>query len=367
MKDAKKKWPCLSLLCLGFSAPHFEKQQDKSNFVARLSRRRSRILQPTAHCDTDKKMKRTPNHLLACCAIACICAASHAASTASGTHKSCGDTLTTFTPPQIPEIFPHAEARNLYLAAHYWENINFADTNYIHHPEITERAWVGFCKLLNRIPLPSAQEAMRTAMKQAYASKKSFGYLAGLADKYLYNPNSPLRNEELYIPVLEAMLAAPMLSSVEKIRPKARLEMAKKNRPGMPAQDFTFALPTGQEGTLYDIGTDYTLLFFNNPGCHACNETLRMLKTLAQTNRLLQAGRLTLLTVYPDEELDEWRKHLHEFPVQWTNAYDPQLAIRDKQLYDLKAIPTLYLLDKEKRVILKDTTPQAIENYLKKQ
>ena len=37
---------------------------------------------------------------------------------------------------------------------------------------------------------------------------------------------------------------------------------------------------------------------------------------------------------------------------------------KEKQLYDLKAIPTLYLLNKEKTVLLKDATTQAIEEYL---
>ena len=71
------------------------------------------------------------------------------------------------------------------------------------------------------------------------------------------------------------------------------------------------------------------------------------------------------LTVHdPDEELDEWRKHLNEFPKEWINGYDKKFAIKEQQLYDLKAIPTLYLLNKEKTVLLKDATAQAIEEYL---
>ena len=66
----------------------------------------------------------------------------------------------------------------------------------------------------------------------------------------------------------------------------------------------------------------------------------------------------------PDEELDEWRKHLNEFPKEWINGYDKKFAIKEQQLYDLKAIPTLYLLNKEKTVLLKDAPAQAIEEYL---
>lgn len=37
---------------------------------------------------------------------------------------------------------------------------------------------------------------------------------------------------------------------------------------------------------------------------------------------------------------------------------------KGKNLYDLKAIPTLYLLDKDKKVLLKDATVAQIDQYL---
>lgn len=72
----------------------------------------------------------------------------------------------------------------------------------------------------------------------------------------------------------------------------------------------------------------------------------------------------SLIEIYPDEELDEWKKHLSEFPNEWINGYDKKFTIKEEQVYDLKAIPTLYLLDKDKTVLLKDATAPAIEAYL---
>ena len=40
--------------------------------------------------------------------------------------------------------------------------------------------------------------------------------------------------------------------------------------------------------------------------------------------------------------------------------------IDQKNLYDLKAIPTLYLLDKDKTVLLKAATAKKNEEYLQK-
>ena len=46
------------------------------------------------------------------------------------------------------------------------------------------------------------------------------------------------------------------------------------------------------------------------------------------------------------------------------DRYDKELVIKNKNLYDLRAIPTLYLLDKNKTVLLKDATLQKVEQYL---
>ena len=308
-------------------------------------------------------MKTNINYLLALCfLLLCACKSGNASSQSKS--ETPQDTIKSFTLPTIPPMLTAPEQRADFLVKHYWDNVNFADTNYIHHPEVTEQAWADYCDLLNHVPLETAHEAMRKMIDRSNADKKVFAYFTDLADKYLYDPNSPMRNEEYYIPVLEAMIASPILDETEKIRPQARLQLAQKNRIGTKALNVTYTLASGAQGNLYQLKADYILLFINNPGCHACTETIDALKNAPIINRLLGQKKLTVLSIYPDEELDEWRKHLNEFPKEWINGYDKKFAIKEQQLYDLKAIPTLYLLNKEKTVLLKDATAQAIEEYL---
>ena len=307
-------------------------------------------------------MKTNINYLLALCfLLLCACKSGNASSQSKS--ETPQDTIKSFTLPTIPPMLTAPEQRADFLVKHYWDNVNFADTNYIHHPEVTEQAWADYCDLLNHVPLETAHEAMRKMIDRSNADKKVFAYFTDLADKYLYDPNSPMRNEEYYIPVLEAMIASPILDETEKIRPQARLQLAQKNRIGTKALNFTYTLASGAQGNLYQLKADYILLFINNPGCHACTETKEGLKNAPFINQLLIEKILILLSVYPDEELDEWRKHLSEFPKEWINGYDKKFAIKEQQLYDLKAIPTLYLLNKEKTVLHKDATAQAIEEY----
>ena len=63
------------------------------------------------------------------------------------------DTIKAIKMPAIPQMMTAPEQRADFLAKHYWDNVNFADTNYIHHPEVTEQAWADYCDLLNHVPL----------------------------------------------------------------------------------------------------------------------------------------------------------------------------------------------------------------------
>lgn len=274
------------------------------------------------------------------------------------------DTVKIFKLPEIPVMLKTIEQRADYMVKHYWDNLDFTDTTYINQTHVIEQAWVDYCDLLGHVPLPVAQSVMKETFNKAENNSKMLHLFEKLADKYLYDPNSPMRNEEFYIPVLEVLTASPTLSETEKIRPQARLELAQKNRLGTKALNFTYTLYSGAKGSLYQIRTEYTLLFINNPGCHSCAEMIAELKSSPIINKFIADKSLKILSLYPDEELDEWKKHRNDFAQEWINGYDKELVIKNKNLYDLKAIPTLYLLDKDKIVLLKDATLQSIEQYL---
>ena len=47
-------------------------------------------------------------------------------------------------------------------------------------------------------------------------------------------------------------------------------------------------------------------------------------------------------------------------PRGWIAGWNKQGDIRSRQLYEIRATPTLYLLDKRKKVILKDATLEQV-------
>lgn len=133
-----------------------------------------------------------------------------------------------FTLPRIPSVITTSRARASYLVLHYWEHFNFRDTALISRPEITEQAFVNFLDVLPEVPLQEAEKGITALMDSAASDSAMYVHFTNLASKYLYEPNSPFRNEEYYIPVLRHIIALPRMEEPDKSRPRFLLDMALK-------------------------------------------------------------------------------------------------------------------------------------------
>lgn len=269
-----------------------------------------------------------------------------------------------FEMAQVPTLLSDPGERADYLAKHYWDKFDFHDTTYIHEPEITEQALSNYIDLLSHVTPETRSSSIKTMMARAEQDSTMFHYFSEMTEKYLYDPLSPQRNEEIYIAVLEYIIQTSSLNEVEKIRPAHLLEQAQRNRIETPATDFTYTLADGRDGQLYGIQADYLLLFFHNPDCQACLEITRQLSASPLVNDLLNNKTLSILAIYPDEDLEAWKAHIPTMPKEWINAYDQGHTLKNDEIYDLKAIPTLYILDKGKKVLQKDISFQQTEAFL---
>lgn len=266
---------------------------------------------------------------------------------------------TIFTQPDIPPLITNPQERIAYVVTHYWDHFNFADTTLAGNAEMTEQAFVNYLSLLPNTTMDVVEKSVSEMIGKAITTgNATFDHFAALYEKYLYDPNSPFRQEDYYIVVLRCIIANDKVDEQQKIRPRYQLGMALKNRPGTIAADFTITLHNGRTIKLSAITAEYTLLFFNNPDCHDCARVKQVLGKLSDT-------RIKVVAVYPDEDPALWRQT--KYPPDWINGYDAGQVISNGQLYDLKAIPTLYLLDRQKRVILKDAVAEQIPGWLQRQ
>ena len=217
--------------------------------------------------------------------------------------------------------------------------------------------WIQVLGMTDRMTAEKAVSGLYVkslACERKTAASNVFETMNDLVEKYLFDPNSPLRDEDLYGLYAEKLSSYEGLSSEMRAKYDMDARLCALNRVGTKATDFRFADRRGAVRTLHGIDAPYILLFFSNPGCEACMNIINVLKGEPSISQMIASGKLEVLNIYIDEDLEAWRSYMPIYPEEWYNGFDPDFAIRNETLYNVRAIPSLYLLDGEKTVLLKD-------------
>ena len=119
-----------------------------------------------------------------------------------------------------------------------------------------------------------------------------------LMEKYLYDANSPYRNEDYYGAYIGRLAVWDGISPELRGKYAFQVERTSKNKVGTVAADFRFSDKTGKIRTLHGIKAPMTLLFFSNPGCEACMSIINVLKEDPQISSMISSGRLKVLNIY---------------------------------------------------------------------
>lgn len=283
-----------------------------------------------------------------------------------------------FPEVSIPAMFSDGQDRLDYMVNHIWDR--FTDTSAVYYCDSVtvngvvlnevESQMGMFTTLLQNVSMPTAKGAVTRFFGKVeefgrrYPESNMFPRMSELLNKYLYDPNSPLRNEDLY-GVYAALLAQSDLVG-EDYKPKYLYdaEMCSRNPVGSVATDFPFTDIHGKVLTLHGIKADYTLLIFGNPGCSACQELMEEMRRIPQATTAIVQGRLKVVDIFIDPEIDDWKDQAGSFPRNWICGYDHRLAIVNDRLYNVRGIPSMYLLDKDKKILLKDAPQENVLAFL---
>ena len=243
-----------------------------------------------------------------------------------------------FPYPAIPDTLRSVEQRAGYLSEHYWDNYNFADTLLLKSKEVTEQGFVNFIDILNRFNLDNASKGVaqkgitrKDITQKAFSNAAAKERFENLIEHYFEDQLSPVRNDRVYLIFLEEMKNSPCFDETEKERIAFKIKTTNKNLPGDIAINFKFKDESGKEHQLSDYKGQKVILYFYDPDCENCHEVSAWLK-----QQTIPAD-IKVLKMIADNHIS--------------------------YMYSLKNMPTIFLLDKENKVILKDCTAQElIEN-----
>lgn len=260
--------------------------------------------------------------------------------------------------PHIPDSILGRYERISYMGNNFFENYDFT----IPQSDISPILMSDFIYILSLLKESDISTCVINLIAQTQHDNNLLGKVLYWFDRILYDSTSPQYNEELYLDIITTVLESDIDSS-HKIIPIVRKEILLQNRVGYVANNFLFFNKRGESNFLYDIESKYLLLFFNNPECNSCQQVKKILETEQQIKKWEKNENMRIFAISPDANEGLWQSE--QYDKSWIVGIDRDNVIYKKQLYDIQRLPTFYLLDSNKRVLLKEANIERVLDFLK--
>lgn len=259
--------------------------------------------------------------------------------------------------PVVPPTLTKPADRAIYIIDHFWDGLDFSDTAVSRDARLIEQSFADYTSLFPVVNDSTArlQSAVDRLVKASEADSIAAAGLREIAEIYLYDVVSPMHNDDYYRFYLNSFIKSDGLDDGMRLRYEYQLEEIDKNRVGEAAADFGLVAKDGSETTLsHEVaGVPLTVLMFYNPFCSECHDISSAMGDDPAVAKAVAAGRLQLIAVIADGAWSDNASAVPlEGPIREFAAKDN--CIEDKQLYSVRLIPTLYVLDSEMKVVMRD-------------
>ena len=260
-----------------------------------------------------------------------------------------------------------------FYKAHYWDGITFMDDRIIRTPFFLPKLERYYREVISQAPDSIIKDADYKLLLARSAPEMYKFLLNWLTDEYL-NPKY-MGQDAIFVHLFEKYHSQGMskwlnAKQMETITRRAYMQMS--NLIGEKAANIEMLDTAGKSTPLYDVEADYVVVVFWDPTCGHCKEEIPKIDSIYRAS--WKAKNVRIYAVLTEDQKPAWITYINEHHlVGWTHVYQTkEMAQADtdgqrasfRQLYDVTMTPTLFLLDKEKRIIGKKLTWQQINDLL---
>jgi thiol-disulfide isomerase/thioredoxin len=261
-----------------------------------------------------------------------------------------------------PDSLRQAYFMNFYKE-HFFDNVDFSDTRILRMPVLANLFPTYFSQVL-----PPDKEVLQAQVDFLIGKTKLNREVYEFTVRNLYDffRHAPYPEVEPIAPYIADTYVVQDADTwtdaayVDKLKEAVRLE--KLNPFGAIATNLKLQDPNGQFFALHDVQSPYTVLYFFNPLCGTC---AMVTPILWDTYQAYRNKGLQVYAVYVDKTKTDWLPYITEqYQFDWINVWSPDDTENIYAKYDIHAIPTIYLLDNEKKIILKDVSIEELKATL---
>ena len=265
-------------------------------------------------------------------------------------------------------------AYNFYKS-HYWDGVNFWDGRLAYTPFFEDK----IDKYFSQLVVPSPDSVIKEIdWMLGYASineEMNRFLLIKFVNRYLNQKY--MWEDAVFVHLFEKYFSQKTYSWLNETGKKTITDRAYSlmaNILGTPASDVELPDPNGTPVSLYALQADYTIVAFWDPTCGHCKEVLPKLDSFYRAKWKADGLKMYAVAKETEGTKKDWLNFISDNKLQeWSHVYYSKEADKARtdngipgysQLYDVQSFPTLYLLDKEKRIIAKKLTYQQLDEVV---
>lgn len=252
-----------------------------------------------------------------------------------------------------------------YLKQHYFDKVDFTDTALMRSPVFANKA-ISYLALYSNNRLPQKQleaefiKAVTIMLGAASVSPDTYkfllDYVVGGFDKYHFDEVITYIADNFQDPF-------SCEDQQRKTALQKKLETFKKIAVGKTAPELELADSKGKMFRLSALNAEYTLLVFWATQCPHCISMMPRLKEIYDGQ---SPKRFEVMAVAVDTSRSEWTRTIREQKMNWINVSDLKgFSGQAADDYNIYATPTMFLLDREKKILAKPISLRELEQSLR--
>ncbi len=286
------------------------------------------------------------------------------------------NTMKTPDAPAIPVVNGKADSSYpfRYVKEHFWDDVAFNDDRLLRTPFFEPKLDDYFKYYVSPEP-DSIIEEVKYILLSARTGKEIYPYLlTKFTNKYM-NPEF-MGQDKVFVYLFENFYAkgdTMILNPASRKTVTERAYSLMANQLGKPAPVLDLTDTTGKTVSLYNVKSAFTVVAFWDPNCGHCKEEMPRLDSFYRSKWKAMGVSIYGVNIY-ENEVPAWKQFITEKKLTgWIHAYQTKSAkeVEERagvpnyrQLYDIFKTPTLYLLDKDKRIIAKQLSLEQFDDLI---
>jgi thiol-disulfide isomerase/thioredoxin len=268
-------------------------------------------------------------------------------------------------PPKNPDGSPvDSNFAYCYYLNHYWDHMDFSEAALLYTPVFAPRLKTYYEEIIPPL-VDSIIKYTDLLIEKAKDNPELFRYIVVfVTNKYERSPY--VAHDAIFVHMVQKYYAQGLCPWTNEAVLERMINQAKKLSNilvGRKAPELYMADTNGIFHSNYEFNRKYTVMFFWEPNCGHCKTA--MPKLVEFYNRAKDSLDFEIYAVCTTPDTVKWKQAIIERKLPWINVGGYKVNINYTVVYDVTSTPIIYVLDKEKKIIVKKIATDDLENFLR--